>query len=360
MIKDSILINFIPLKKESLQRIALHVLFWLGVIFYSTYLFGYPDNIKSAFISLLLGLPVDMIYIYSVLYFLIPRFLLKKRYIIFAVLFIIFGLADEFINRVLFFFVYFPDQYSNLVFWDFKDLLNLFSYYYYVILAAAIKLMRIWIQKNKEAKLADEYRHQAELKLKEAELKLLKAQVHPHFLFNTLNNLYGLTLVSSKKAPETVLKLSAILDYMLYRCNSSTVSLKNETEHIKNYIDLEKMRYEDKDLDISFRQEGNIENIKIAPLLLLPFVENAFKHGVSNNGTKSWIKVEMKLKNKTFNFKTENSKAFLHENKNNEHKQGIGLQNVKNRLALSYKNNYVLDIKDTEDYFSVNLTLNLY
>ncbi len=119
-----------------------------------------------------------------------------------------------------------------------------------------------------------------ELKLKEAELKLLKAQIHPHFLFNTLNNLYGLTLEKSDEAPDLVLRLSDILDYILYRCDEKYVPLTEEINMIKNYLEIEKIRYSEK-LSLETNFPDKTSAFKIAPLILLPFIENAFKHGVS-------------------------------------------------------------------------------
>jgi LytS/YehU family sensor histidine kinase len=196
-----------------------------------------------------------------------------------------------------------------------------------------------------------------ELKLKEAELKLLKAQVHPHFLFNTLNNLYGLTLEKSDEAPKLVLQLSEILDYILYRCDEKLVSLDEELANLKNYIEIEKIRYSGKlKLSTGFPEETG--TLKIAPLLLLPFVENAFKHGVSHSPGVAFIAIKIKIVETNLFFKIENSKNPAIQ-KDGSHSNGVGLKNVRKRLDLIYPGKNMLKIDETEETFSVNLTLQL-
>ena len=197
----------------------------------------------------------------------------------------------------------------------------------------------------------------ANIKLKEAELKLLKAQIHPHFLFNTLNNLYGLTLEKSDDAPDLVLKLSEILDYILYRCDEKSVPLSEEINNLKNYIEIEKIRYsENLKLDLNFPQETN--NLQIAPLIVLPFVENAFKHGVSKFPGIAFVKIKMVVEDKTLVFDIENTRN-KDVTKNDNYSKGIGLVNVRKRLDLMYPEKYKLNIKELEEIFSVNLAIKL-
>jgi len=185
----------------------------------------------------------------------------------------------------------------------------------------------------------------------------LKAQIHPHFLFNTLNNLYGLTLEKSDEAPDLVLKLSEILDYILYRCDAKRVLLSEELYNLKNYIEIEKIRYSNKlSLNVHFVEDK--AGLKITPLIILPFVENAFKHGVSNYPGMAFVKIEMVLIGQSFIFKIKNSKN-PDEVKNGNHTKGIGLENVKKRLAFLYPQKHILSINQSDDTFSVNLTLEL-
>jgi sensor histidine kinase YesM len=189
---------------------------------------------------------------------------------------------------------------------------------------------------------------------KSGELKALKNQLNPHFLFNTLNNLYALSLKKSDKAPEVISKLSDILDYMLYRCDETFVSIHKEIELIHNYLALEKIRYSDR-VDISFTH--TIDNgAKIAPLLLLTFIENAFKHGVVQELNKAKINIDIAAKNKQIKIVVMNTKPQgLIENTTEKSK--IGLSNVKQQLALIYQNEFDLKMDDTAEAYTIELTL---
>ncbi|WP_431217959.1 sensor histidine kinase [Puia sp. P3] len=158
---------------------------------------------------------------------------------------------------------------------------------------------------------------------------MLKAQVHPHFLFNTLNNIYSFSLDRSPKTPELILKLSSLLSYMLYDCKAEEVRLEKEVEIMKNYIGLEKERYGDK-IEISWTVEGNISEYFISPLLMLPFLENAFKHGASEQIEKPWMGVDLSVANNILKFKITNSKNEYVPHSNH----GIGIDNVKNASSF--------------------------
>jgi LytS/YehU family sensor histidine kinase len=187
-----------------------------------------------------------------------------------------------------------------------------------------------------------------------AELQLLKAQIHPHFLFNTLNNIYSFSLENSAKTPEMILKLSSLLNYMLYDCRATHVSLEKEIEIMKNYIDLEKERYGNK-LEVSLNIEGDIKNKNISPLLMLPFLENAFKHGTSEQLEKPWLNLDIVVKQNNFRFKIANSKnetALSSE-------KGIGVENVKKRLSYLYPGKFELKMNDEGNFYVVSLSIEL-
>lgn len=193
---------------------------------------------------------------------------------------------------------------------------------------------------------------------KEAELKLLKAQLNPHFLFNTLNNLYGLSVIKSDKLPNLMLKLSDLLRYSLYETAAVLVPLEKEITYLENYISLEKIRLEDK-TDINFEVSGNFSDKEIAPMLCIVFVENAFKHlGVLENG-KSKVSIKITEQNEMLYFSCENTiDGFDTHNHNLEKgKSGIGLQNAKKRLSLLYPDKHQLKIDKTETLYRVNLIL---
>lgn len=195
---------------------------------------------------------------------------------------------------------------------------------------------------------------------KEAELKLLKAQLNPHFLFNTLNNLYGLSVVKSDKLPNLMLKLSDLLRYSLYETKETYVPLEKELSYLKNYMDLEKIRLEDK-TEIVFENRVSDSTIKIAPMLLIVFVENAFKH-LDIDHERSQVYVAVSAKDGQLIFKSHNT--FNTNAKQNDHslekgRSGIGLQNVKKRLALMYPNKHQLSILETGGRYEVELILDL-
>ena len=189
-----------------------------------------------------------------------------------------------------------------------------------------------------------------------AELNFLKAQINPHFLFNTLNNLYYLAYSKSENTTEVIAKLSQMMRYMIYDSNHPKVLLKKEIEYMLNYISLERLRLNDQ-VPIQFNVTGNTDNVWITPLIFITFLENAFKHGVSNNNPKSWVNISVCLQGNACVYTVENSKNA--ESKESIEKSGIGLRNVRRRLELSYPGAYTLETNDTPDRYSVKLNLNL-
>lgn len=191
-----------------------------------------------------------------------------------------------------------------------------------------------------------------------AELNFLKAQINPHFLFNTLNNLYYLAYTQSQKTTEVIAKLSQMMRYMIYDSNASLVPLSKEIEYMENYISLERLRLNE---EIPIRlsvQGGNPQDYLIAPLIFITFLENAFKHGVSNNHPKAWVDVSIHLKGNECVYRVENSKVPFNKPEAEE-KSGIGLQNVKRRLELSYPGKHSLSVNNLTDKYSVELNIQL-
>ena len=190
---------------------------------------------------------------------------------------------------------------------------------------------------------------------KATELAALKNQLNPHFLFNTLNNLYALALKKSDDTTKVIQKLSNILDYILYRCNDNYVSLDKEIDLIENYLSLEKIRYADR-VKISFSKNVTGQE-KIAPLLLLTFIENAFKHGVKEEINQASIEINISKKQEQLVFTVKNSKPAGSAVSAN--KDSIGLKNIKKQLELLYPKAYDLIIENTSNSFSANLKLNI-
>ena len=190
-----------------------------------------------------------------------------------------------------------------------------------------------------------------------AELNFLKEQINPHFLFNTLNNIYYLAYTKSDNTTEVIAKLSQMMRYMIYESNHQQVDLTKEIEYMQSYVSLERLRLNDQ-IPIDFKVEGNPSGIKVAPLILITFLENAFKHGVTGSNKSAWVNLSLKVDGKDCVYTVENSKS---NGVTSEHgkSSGIGLQNVRRRLELTYPEKYTLEVKDQPDRYSVKLKLAL-
>lgn len=336
-------------------RISLHVFFWITVLSTYTFIYGRINNDSAGtFIHLVITLPIYLAATYYALYIVIPRYLDKKKFkpLIVSVVYMILGAAFAEL-AITFWLILTPSfeifGYSNIRLnaSSLDVYLRLIGILLVVILASSIKLLKNWYGVQRR------YQQLQREKL-EAELNVLKSQLHPHFLFNTLNSLYALTLKNSNKSSEVVLKLSEILNYILYECNSDAVLVDKEIELIKNYIFLESIRYEDR-LKINFSVTGNTANQRIVPLILFPFVENSFKHKSSNQNEIPWISISLEIIDGIIRFGIKNSNCTTL--KVQPGNSGIGIQNVKKRLELIYKDDYNLEIEDSPDTFEVILEL---
>ncbi len=216
----------------------------------------------------------------------------------------------------------------------------------FIFLSTALKFMADWfINEKVKTTLENE-------KLT-AELAFLKSQINPHFLFNSLNNIYSLAYQKSEKTPEAILKLSEIMRYMLYESNEDKVDLGKEIQYLENYIELQKLRFKDK-VNIKFNIKGDAKNQKIMSLVLISFVENAFKHGVATD-EKNPIIITMNIDPDKLYFQVTNKKS----KQNKDQTGGIGLLNMKRRLDLLYKNQHHLQIEDGPAIYSCELYLDL-
>lgn len=217
----------------------------------------------------------------------------------------------------------------------------------YISIAIFLNFTSFWF-KNQRIK------EQLEKKSLESELNLLKHQVNPHFLFNTLNNIHTLVYKKSDNATDAVLKLSHLMRYMIYETQNPKVALEKELEQIHNFIDLQKLRF-NKNATISFDKKGSVDKIFIAPMLIIPFVENAFKHG-NLSKENSFIKINVSVINKIFTIEIVNS--INNSPVNKDEYSGIGLENVRKRLELIYPKKHKLKIANIENNFVVNLSVN--
>ena len=218
----------------------------------------------------------------------------------------------------------------------------------YMLIATAFYMLKFY-EKHKKAA---EQRMQLTMINKDMQLKLLNQQLNPHFYFNTLNNLYGLARRNSFKLSETLQQLQVIMDYVITECDNKLVPLQKEIDFLKSYIALEQLRYEE-NIAIDVQIQGNANGYNILPMLLIQFVENAFKHGMKEKSHMNWMKVELQTRNETLFFAVNNS-CLSHN-----FTEGVGLSSVKHRLNLQYDGKHNIQILNTAGTFSVSLQLNL-
>ncbi len=192
----------------------------------------------------------------------------------------------------------------------------------------------------------------------QSELNFLKSQINPHFLFNTLNSLYALTLKKSDLAPEIVLRLSEMMRYMLYECNEKQVFLSKEVNYIQNYLELERLR-QSRSIDLKFEVQGSIHQQTIAPLLFIPFIENCFKHGLSNHIGHGFVHILLKIDENEAFLSVANSKPETLPMRSEQKSGGIGLVNVRRRLELLYTNHYTLNVVENAATYTIHLTISL-
>lgn len=331
------------------HRWSVHMAFWLVVFIFYTVFFGRKSNDLQAtllFIGLLM--PVTICTTYFINYQLIPRFLLKERYGLFGLYFLYTLLGSMFVEMMISFGVFIVVARLNIrsmspasvdLFFLLTSLLVV------VFLGVSIKMLMHW-RKSKE-----DYQKLMRDKV-ETELKFLKMQLNPHFLFNTLNNLYALAIEKSEKTPQAILALSELLDYVLHQTNSTFTTLETEIQQTKNYIALESLRYEDR-LTVDFNLSGDSVNKKIPPMLLITLTDNAFKHGVMLTAQQSWIKMRVDCQPKQTFIEVNNSVGAP----KTVNGFGIGLENLKSQLQLLYGERHQLEIDKTENSFQVNITL---
>jgi len=300
-----------------------------------------------------------MALVYGILYYFIPRYLSKTKkristtllLILFVSMVIAFNYSSFLlimsISTWLGFFVEMPGMDYIIRLW-LRQIV--FNYPTVVGFAVGIKLLKHWYLKQKETE-------QLTREKINAELLLLKAQVHPHFLFNTLNNIYSFILNGSVKAPEMIKKLSSLLHYILNECDRDLVPLEKELSLLQDYMALERIRYGDA-LSMTLHMHGNAKGKMISPLLLIPFVENSFKHGTSRMLTHPWVNLDINIEDQSMDFKISNNKPPW----TNEPaaKKGIGLANVKKRLQLLYPASHSLMITESEMSYDVSMKIALH
>jgi hypothetical protein len=362
-------------------RLLRHICFWLGwfwfsgVVQLSIFVQGVPDNvidiIYSQFLRSLNRFPGIFLFCYFVVYFLVPRFARNGKLKQFIVVFLSSVLVLYVVTFIWFRYArvdpaieHWPD--FAFFYFSFYSNINFTGAVSTCCLMLAIKYYKNWFIRQRRSEQLSRENIQAEL-------QLLKAQVHPHFLFNTLNNIYSFVLTKDKRAAGLVDKLAGMVDYMRAEGENSLVHLEKELQLVNDYIGLEKVRYGDR-LDLLVEINGSSENKMIAPLLMIPFVENCFKHGASIMRGQQWIKLRINISEEQLDFKLSNSKPTGMSDASNKKArlpdcadnggnkvvgQGIGLVNVQKRLQLLYPGKHYLKTESANDIYIVHLQVSL-
>ncbi|MET4014843.1 two-component system LytT family sensor kinase [Mucilaginibacter sp. UYP25] len=344
-------------RKKKYITAAWHLLFWLAYFLYAAIDDGGRHRDSWGFdfqLSALNELPVSMIVVYVNMYLLLPVFYKSHKYLQYIawviLLLVIGGLIDRFFSWTVWLprerFID-PNSREPTQFWIFTRIIeDSIANFPLLLVTLVLILMRDSAQNEKKLREIEKEKFTAEM-------NVLKAQINPHFFFNTLNSLYSLTLPISKEASDVVVRLSDLMRYMLYDASANQVQLKDEIVHLENYIAIEHMRFTDR-LDLSFQHSGDIDDKIISPLLLLPFIENAFKHGIGDNS--GWITVDLQVVGNRLFLKVENSCPVVLGKKE---EGGLGLTNVKRRLELIYPGGYDLNIEQAAEIFAVELKIDL-
>jgi sensor histidine kinase YesM len=356
-------------------RIRRHLLFWFiwwiyfGFVHALNPMLGKPNtefdffkNLPFTIVESLLMLIPQTVLAYPLIYFVLPRFIFPGKYLkaflwtlVFLFICVVFNTFMVMqVNQKIIAFILPESFYGHIrrpqplsffmgVLGSLKGTLT------GAALAVALKMGKhYYVKEQTNLKLLKENT--------ESQLQLLTAQVHPHFLFNTLNNIYSRAQNESPGTAKMIIELSHIMRYVLDEGKQTLVPLEKELQMISDYINLEKMRYDEK-LDLHVSLPEKTENIYIAPLLLLPFVENCFKHGASKMLHHPWINLKIDLQELTLSMKLINGKKISWDSHNN--RKGTGIDNVKRRLELLYRDRFDLRIDEDEEVFVVNLTLEL-
>ncbi len=333
----------------------LHLVFWCLYFSFFFYIISFPrrgaePNYTRAFLDAIMQVSTMAAISYFNYFILLPRVLKEKnilKYVLeFSVPFVAIVILQIWLKRQ----IYADMDGNNFNFLQSSRFVvqHVFSVVFIVTYVSMLRFLKDWFEL--EAK-----RKEIENEKLVTELRFLKEQINPHFLFNTLNNLYYLVHTNSPNTKNVIEKLSQMMRYMIYEANNELVPVSKEIEYIRNYIDLEKLRLED-DFPIEFTIKGEYSNLRIVPLIFITFLENAFKHGSANNGSSSWVKVSFEFKDNHCTYIVINSK---NEKESVKGKSGIGLKNTMRRLNLSYENAHELTIEEDDNNYKVKLNIEL-
>jgi sensor histidine kinase YesM len=334
------------------NRVLQHTLFWLVSYYILLRLFASSGTLQKVdyIYTALFHIPI-VIGVYINLFVIIPQLFYRNFFLLFILaLFLLIagtsGMNILFFNELV---DYILPGYYFISYYEFLDILKFVLVY--IAISSLLKFSKSWFL------LSDANQRLSQLQKEkiETELKALKGQINPHFLFNSMNSIYSLALNRSEKTPEIILKLSDIMRYIIYEANTDFVDLSKEIDYLKDYIDLQKLRTDNR-ATIKFEIVGSLDKVKVAPLLFFPLVENSFKHGVKGSTGKSFINIELIVDNACIRFSIENNLGLIDNVEKKEYK-GIGLDNVKKRLEMTYPDKHEFSIIKNEDTFKVELKI---
>jgi len=326
-----------------------HIVFWFlvaGVWFYLRYQ-DYPTLKMASAVTIIKVIDLALL-IYFVNLVLVPRLLYTKRYGWFAIAFVLSVAVTSFIKMLALGKIQHNDlsSFSNIK----EKIYNNFVTQFFLALAS-IGLKSVFDYLRLQKKMADVAREKAE-----AELNFLKSQINPHFLFNSLNSVYFLIAKENTDARAALNKFSDMLRYQLYECNDAKIPIEKEISYLRDYVALQKLRREPAD-DVHFACSESVKGFLIEPLLLMPFVENSFKHlSHFSNGKKNVVKITAEKVNGEFSFSVMNT---IEYKSSKDPVGGIGLKNVKRRLELLYNGRHTLQVQENGDLFNVELKIKI-
>ncbi len=334
-------------KRLSKNRIFQHVLFWSMSFLILTNIFKVSAEIKriDLIYTAIFHVPIFLI-VYLNLRLLFPVFLEKGKYFLYGISVLVLTALGAGFYIILFdsWIDYIFSGYYFIAYYGFFDISLYFVIYIFV--TSLLRLARGWF-----------HLQEIEKEKTVAELKALKSQINPHFLFNSLNSIYSLARKNSSQVPEKVIQLSDLMRHIIYDSDVEFILLPKEIDMIRNYIELQNLRTPENE-KIELEVTGEIEGKKVAPLIFLPFVENSFKHGLKSGAENPFVKIKIEVLPNELIFEIENSKGKTSEIIDSKYK-GIGIENVKKRLGLIYPNQHSLSILDTENIFKVILQIKL-
>lgn len=339
-----------PFNKTIVRRMIAHLLFWLaaGLLWFYLRYQDYATLREAALVSIIKISDLALL-IYFANLILVPRFLYRKKYLVFSLLFVASTAFCSFLKLVVMSWVLQDIHLLDAVHIKEKVYNNFVTQFFLVLASIGLKSVLDYLQLQK--KLAEV----AKQKL-EAELNFLKSQVNPHFLFNSLNAVYFLIDKNNQPARNALHKFSEMLRYQLYECNDNKISIDKEIAYLKDYVALQQLRVAT-NTDIQFHCAPDLGQFSIEPLLLIPFVENSFKHlSHFDKEKQNKVKISISRSNGSMHFSVYNTT----EKNTPTADGGIGLVNVKKRLQLLYPDKHQFSIKEEQDWFGVELTLSLY